>query len=124
MVAARTGREKKWKMPSTCPFCGNPIVRIEGEAVARCTGGFSCPSRVREWLFHFASRGGMDIEHLGYKTIDMLLAEGLIEDPADIFIFDPQVLAGREGWKETSIENLRKAIDRARDRPVSRLLSR
>jgi DNA ligase (NAD+) len=123
VVSARTGREKKWKMPSACPFCGNPIVRIEGEAVARCTGGFSCPSRVREWLFHFASRGGMDIEHLGYKTIDMLLAEGLIEDPADIFLFDPAVLAGREGWKETSIENLRKAIDRARDRPVSRLLT-
>jgi DNA ligase (NAD+) len=123
VAAARTGREKKWKMPAKCPFCGNPIVRIEGEAVARCTGGFSCPSRVREWLFHFASRGGMDIEHLGYKTIDMLLADGLIQDPADIFLFDPGVLAGREGWKETSIENLRRAIDRARDRPVSRLMT-
>src|SRR5690606_38694277 len=56
VVAARTGEEKVWQMPSHCPFCGNPIVRPEGEAVARCTGGFSCPSRVREWLFHFAGR--------------------------------------------------------------------
>ena len=123
VVSVRTGREKKWKMPPRCPFCGNPIVRVEGEAVARCTGGFSCPSRVREWLFHFASRGGMDIEHLGYKTIDMLLSDGLIQDPADIFLFDPGALAGREGWKETSIDNLRRAIDRARDRPISRLLN-
>ncbi len=123
VVSTRTGREKKWKMPSHCPFCGNPIVRVEGEAVARCTGGFECPSRVREWLFHFASRGGMDIEHLGYKTIDMLLTDGLIKDPADIFTFDPESLAGKEGWGTISIENLRTAIDGARDRPVSRLLT-
>ncbi len=123
VVSARTGKEKKWKMPGKCPFCGNPIVRTEGEAVARCTGGFECPSRVREWLFHFASRGGMDIEHLGYKTIDMLLNDGLIKDPADIFTFDPEELAGKEGWGAISIENLRKAIDGARDRPAARLLT-
>jgi DNA ligase (NAD+) len=123
VVSARTGKEKKWKMPGKCPFCGNPIVRTEGEAVARCTGGFECPSRVREWLFHFASRGGMDIEHLGYKTVDMLLNDGLIKDPADIFTFDPEELAGKEGWGATSIENLRKAIEGARDRPAARLLT-
>ncbi len=123
VVAARTGREKRWKMPSTCPFCGNPIVRQEGEAVARCTGGFACPSRVREWLAHFAGRSGMDIEHLGYKTIDLLLAEGLITDPAGIFTFDPETLGGKEGWGDISIGNLARAIDAARDRPVARLLT-
>ncbi len=123
VVSARTGKEKVWSMPAKCPFCGNPIVRPEGEAVARCTGGFECPSRVREWLFHFASRGGMDIEHLGYKTIDLLLSEGLIEDPADIFTFDTDQLLEREGWGEISVGNLRRAIEDAKDRPLARLLA-
>jgi DNA ligase (NAD+) len=123
VLSARTGKEKKWKMPSKCPFCGNPIVRIDGEAVARCTGGYTCPSRVREWLFHFASRGGMDIEHMGYKTIDLLLNEKMIADPADIFIFDPEELLGREGWGAISVANLKKAIVAAKDRPASRLLT-
>jgi DNA ligase (NAD+) len=123
VVSARTGNEKAWSMPTDCPFCGNPIVRVEGEAVARCTGGFACPSRVREWLFHFASRGGMDIEHVGYKTIDLLLKEGMISDPADIFTFDVDQLRGREGWGEISVTNLRRAIDAAKDRPVARLVT-
>lgn len=123
VAAARTGKEKRWSMPKKCPFCGNPIVRVDGEAIARCTGGFECPSRVREWLFHFASRGGMDIEHMGYKTIDLLLGEGLISDPADIFTFDVDRLLGREGWGEISVSNLKRAIEAAKDRPVARLLT-
>ena len=123
VVAARTGDEKKWSMPANCPFCGNPIVRPEGEAVARCTGGFECPSRVREWLFHFSSRGGMDIEHMGYKTIDLLLAKGWITDPADIFTFDARRLLDIEGWGEISVANLAAAIDEAKERPVARLLT-
>ena len=123
VVAARKGDEKKWSMPANCPFCGNPIVRPEGEAVARCTGGFECPSRVREWLFHFSGRGGMDIEHMGYKTIDLLLANGWITDPADIFTFDPRLLLEVEGWGEISVTNLAKAIEAAKDRPIARLLT-
>ncbi len=123
VVSARTGKEKKWKMPKNCPFCGNPIVRIEGEAVARCTGGFECPSRVREWLFHFSGRGGMDIEHMGYRTIDLLLDKGYISDPADIFTFDIDQLLDEEGWGEISVDNLKGAVKAASDRPVARLLT-
>ncbi len=123
VVAARTGEEREWSMPVDCPFCGHPIIRPDGEAVARCTGGFECPSRVREWLFHFAGRGGMDIEHLGYKTIDLLLANDWITDPADIFTFDTGLLIGLEGWGEISVGNLARAIEGAKDRPVARLLT-
>ena len=123
VLSARTGKEKKWRMPKKCPFCGNPIVRVEGEAVARCTGGFECPSRLREWLFHFASRGGMDIEYMGYKTIDLLITEGLIADPADIFTFDVDSLLERDGWGEISVNNLKTSIEAAKDRPVARLLT-
>lgn len=119
----RTGAERVWTMPATCPFCGSPIVRREGEAVARCTGGLACPSRLREYLFHFAGRGGMDIEGLGYKTIDMLLREGLIADPADIFSLTSDDLISRERWGEVSVGNLLAAIAAARDRPLARLLT-
>lgn len=122
VVSVRTGDEQEWFMPADCPFCGNPIIRPPGEKVARCTGGYTCPSRIREWLFHFASRGGLDIEGLGYKTIDLLLKETLIQDPADIFLLKPEQLLGYEGWGEISVGNLMKGVDAARTRPVARLL--
>lgn len=123
VLSRRPAATPEWNMPADCPFCGHPIVLPEGEAKARCTGGFSCPSRLREYLFHFASRGAMDIEGLGYKTVDMLLSEGLIEDPADIFTLAPEALLDREGWGEVSVGNLLAAIAAAKDRPLGRLLT-
>ena len=122
VVSRRTGDETVWHMPADCPFCGNPIVRPEGEKVARCTGGLVCPSRVREWLFHFAGRSAMDIEGMGYKTVDLLLSNSLINSPADIFFLAPDDLMQFEGWGQTSVDNLMSAIDAARDQPVARLL--
>ena len=118
----RDGSERAWAMPSHCPFCGNAIVRVEGEKVARCTGGFTCPSRVREYLFHFTSRGAMDIEGMGYKTLDMLQKRELIKTPADIFFLKAEDFAGIEGWGEVSIGKLIAAIDRARSRPLAQVL--
>ena len=122
IAANRPSGARRWRMPGRCPFCGYPIVLPEGEAKARCTGGYACPSRLREYLFHFASRGAMDIEGLGYKTVDFLLAEHLISDPADIFVLTPDDLLGHERWGELSVANLMAAIDAARDRPLARLL--
>lgn len=122
VVSLRTGDEEIWRMPSECPFCGNPIVRPDDEKVARCTGGFECPSRLREWLFFFAGRSAMDIEGLGYKTIQLLIDEGLVSDPADIFFLTPDSFAGFEGWGETSVGNLMDGIEAARDRPIARLI--
>jgi DNA ligase (NAD+) len=122
VVSRRTGDETVWHMPENCPFCANPIVLPEGEKVARCTGGLECPSRLREWLAHFVGRSGMDIEGMGYKTIDLLIAEELIKDPADIFFLEPAALLGREGWGELSVGNLMAGIDEARHQPVARLL--
>lgn len=112
-----------WNMPERCPFCGHPIVLVESEAKAKCTGGYECPSRLREHLVHFAGRGAMDIEGLGYKTVDLLLTEGLVRDPADVFALKPEDLLGREGWGEVSVSNLLAAIDAAKDREVERLLT-
>lgn len=140
VASRRTGGEQPWSMPSHCPFCDAPIVRPESEKVARCTRGLTCPSRLREWLFHFAARGGMDIEGMGYKTIDFLLDHGRIEGPADIFFLGPGdfLLAehGRkpehaehgpkcwfEGWGAVSVGNLMAGVEAARDRPVEQLLA-
>ncbi|MDX1448130.1 MAG: NAD-dependent DNA ligase LigA [Acidimicrobiia bacterium] len=122
VISLRTGDEQAWSMPDDCPFCGNPIVRPEGEKVARCTGGLECPSRLREWLFFFAGRSAMDIEGLGYKTIQMLIDEGLVSDPADIFFLTPESFDDMEGWGEVSVANLMEGIDAARDRPLARLI--
>jgi DNA ligase (NAD+) len=122
VVSARDGSERPWSMPADCPFCGNPIVRPEGEKVARCTGGLACPSRLREWLFYFASRSGMDIEGLGYKTIEMLIEAGVVKDPVDIFLLEPGDFEGFEGWGDASVANLMQGIDAARDRPIARLI--
>ena len=113
----------EWHMPSNCPFCANSIVLPDGQAKAKCTGGFSCPSRLREYLFHFAPRGAMDIEGLGYKTVDLLLTEGIVSDPADIFTLDREVLLGFEGWGEISVNNLLTAIAGSKDQPLGRLLT-
>ena len=122
VVSLRQGDERVWSMPATCPFCGNPIVRPEGEKVARCTGGLRCPSRLREWLFFFAGRSAMDIEGLGYKTIQLLIDEGLVSDPADIFFLQRESFSGFEGWGEISVGNLMAGIAAARDRPIARLI--
>lgn len=80
----RTGKERKFKMPLKCPRCGTPLVRPEKEVVRRCPNE-QCPSRNVEALFHFAGRGAMDIEGLGYKTIIALWEQGIIQDPGDIY---------------------------------------
>lgn len=118
----RDGSERAFVMPAACPFCSAPIVRAGTEKVARCTGGYACPSRVREYLFHFASRGAMDIEGMGYQTVDMLLERGMIRSPADIFFLKGSDFEGIEGWREKSIGKLMAAIDRARARPLAQVL--
>ncbi|MCZ7533505.1 MAG: NAD-dependent DNA ligase LigA [Acidimicrobiia bacterium] len=113
---------KPWHMPKNCPFCGNPIVLPDGEAKAKCTGGFTCPSRLREYLYHFGSRGAMDIEGLGYKTVDALVAADLIRDPSDIYSLTVDDLMGLEGWATTSATNLIASIERSKTRPLGRLV--
>ena len=113
---------KKWKMPKTCPSCGSELVRAEGEAATRCLNIYECPSQQRERIFHFASRGGMDIEHLGYQTIIGLIEKGHLNDVGDIYFLTADQIAEVEGFAEISINNLLKAIDGSRTRPLENLL--
>jgi DNA ligase (NAD+) len=123
VVAKRPKNARPWKMPKKCPSCGTELVRREGEADWRCPNKAGCPDQSVEWLFHFAGRGAMDIEGLGYKTGIALLNKGFIKDPADIYRLTDDHLAQLEGFAEKSIENLRRAIETSKDRPLWRLLA-
>jgi DNA ligase (NAD+) len=122
VVSKRTGNEREFVMPSKCPSCGSDIVRPEGEAVARCTG-LDCPSQRVERLFHFAGRGGMDIEGLGYQTILALTNRGWLKDVADIYSLTPERLAQLDGFGEKSINNLMTAIEKSKSRSLGNLLN-
>lgn len=113
--------EGHYEPPERCPACGEELVKPEGEVIQRCVN-ISCPAMQRARLIHFASRGGMDIEGLGDKTIDLLLEHELVEDPADFFTLEVEALEELPGFAETSAKNLVQAIDEARERPLDRLI--
>jgi DNA ligase (NAD+) len=123
VVAKRPKGARRWKMPKKCPSCGTELVRREGEADWRCPNKTGCPDQSVEWLFHFAGRGAMDIEGLGYKTGIALLNKGFIKDPADIYRLTDEQISELDGFAARSIENLRLAIETSKDRPLWRLLA-
>jgi len=110
--------------PTHCPICQSEATREEGEVDVRCTGGLICPAQRLERLKHFVSRGALDIEGLGEKTIVEFLDLGWIAEPADIFRLAQHrdALLMREGWKEKSVDNLLAAIEAKRAPDAARLL--
>ncbi|MGZ3648532.1 MAG: NAD-dependent DNA ligase LigA [Syntrophales bacterium] len=117
----RTGKEKKFVMPTTCPECGSHVVRLEGEAAHRCIG-LVCPAQIKEHITHFASRGGMDIEGLGDKMVAQLVDTKLIRDPADIYFLKKESLLTLERMAEKSANNLLAAIERSKTPPFEKFL--
>lgn len=117
----RTGQEDIFEMPKTCPVCGGPVHRVEGEAAYRCENPL-CGGVVREKLIHFASRDAMDIEGMGPSVVDNLLACRLVKDPADLYGLTSDTVQGMERMGEKSADNLIRAIDASRTRGLSKLL--
>ena len=118
----RTGQEPPFVMPHTCPECGSPARREEGQAAWRCLNQH-CPARLREGIYHFVSRPAMNIEGLGPQLINQLLAAGKITDAADIFTLTMDDLLPLPRMGQKSAENLLNAINVARTRPLSALLA-
>ncbi len=120
-----------WTMPTACPFCGSPIERLDGEAASYCTN-IDCPNRLLESVEHFASRGAMDIEGLGYETAKILLDSGLLNDVAGIYDLDrARLLAtpglgpkepSKKGAPTTRVDNLLAGIEGSKKQPLERLL--
>ena len=113
-----------YHFPDHCPECHSEAVAEEGEVDVRCTGGLVCPAQRTERLKHFVSRGALDIEGLGEKTIDEFFALGWLESPADIFRLKARraAILEREGWKDKSVENLLAAVENKRSPDAARLL--
>ncbi|MFZ5535977.1 MAG: NAD-dependent DNA ligase LigA [Pseudomonadota bacterium] len=108
--------------PATCPVCGSHIEQIEGEAVARCTGGLYCPAQRREALRHFASRRAMDIDGLGEKLIAQLDEAGQVKRLDDLYRLKLADIAALERMGEKSAQNLLEAIERSKHTTLARFL--
>ncbi len=117
----RSGKERAFRMPDTCPVCGSKVVRLEGEVAKRCID-LACPAQIRENIKHFVSRSGMDIEGLGDKIVTQLLDAGLIGDPADIYGITKEQLLELERFADKSAENLITAVARSKHPPLERFL--
>ena len=108
--------------PKTCPVCDSAIVRIEGEAVARCTGGLFCAAQRKEALKHFVSRKAMDIDGIGGKLIEQLVDRELIHTPADLFKLDLTTLTRLERMGAKSAENALASLEKAKNTTLARFI--
>jgi DNA ligase (NAD+) len=121
VTSERTGAERVFTMPADCPFCGTPVLRPAGEAVARCPNR-ACPEKVRQRLQHFVSRGAMDIEGLGGRRLDQLVDAGLVRDAADLYHLTAEQLLPLERMGEKLAGNLLAAIEGSKTRPLNCLI--
>ncbi|MBI5206073.1 MAG: NAD-dependent DNA ligase LigA [Nitrospirae bacterium] len=117
----RTGEEKKFPIPEKCPACGSSVVREDGEVAVRCVS-LHCPAQVQEKIAHFASRGGMDIEGLGEKNIELLYSRGLIKHFEDIYKLKKEDLLELPRFAEKSAQNLIEAIEKSKHATLSKFL--
>lgn len=108
--------------PKTCPVCDSAIVRIEGEAVARCTGGLFCAAQRKEALKHFVSRKAMDIDGVGGKLIEQLVDRELIHTPADLFKLDLTTLTRLDRMGAKSAENALASLEKAKNTTLARFI--
>lgn len=114
VIEKRPDNARIVELPDTCPVCQSDIVQIEGEVVARCSGGLYCPAQRKEAIRHYASRKALDIEGLGDKWIDILVDRELVNTVADLYLLKKADLTGLERMGEKSAANLINAIDRSR----------
>ena len=117
----RAGKEKKFRFPDKCPVCGSKVERPEGEAAYRCTG-LACPAQLKENLAFFVSKGGMDIDGLGYKLLEQLVDLKIVKDPADIYFLTKKDLLKMERMGDKLAQNLLHAISKSKNPDLPHLI--
>ena len=122
ITSKRRAGARRPELPSDCPVCGSPIVKPEGEVVARCSGGLKCAAQQKERLRHFASRLALDIEGVGDKLVDQLVAAGLVANPADLYRLTREQLAELERMGEKSADNLLAALAASKQTTFQRFI--
>ncbi len=110
------------QLPATCPECGADVIKPQGEAVARCSGGLYCRAQRKEAIKHFAARRAMDVEGLGDKLVDQLVERDLVQDPADLYALKAEDLAALERMGEKSARNLIEALEKSKQTTLGRFL--
>ncbi len=118
----RDGTQRPFHIPDRCPVCREEVVRVEGEVAYRCINAV-CPAKLKEAIFHFASKRAMDIDGLGEKLIGRIVDEGLVKDFADIYGIDKKTWARLERMAEKSARNITEAVDRSRTVELSRFIN-
>jgi DNA ligase (NAD+) len=118
----RTGKERPYVPPATCPECGTPTVKPEGEVWTRCPNRKDCPGQIVQALKHFVSRGAMDIEGYGEKLVYRFYNEGLVRALPDLYGLDVERLEQLDGFQRRSAENLVASIERSKEQPFHRVL--
>ena len=113
---------RRFRMPKNCPVCGSHVMRVEGEAVVRCSGGLFCPAQRKEAIKHFASRRALDIEGLGDKLVEQLVEKSLIHDVSDLYQLTVDDLAGLERMAEKSAGNLVEALEASKSTALARFI--
>ncbi len=111
VVDLRPADSTPWKMPKKCPVCGTPVVKAEHEVALRCPNKRGCPAQKLRRLIYFASKQGLDIEHLGEKVVEQLVQKGFVTNPSDFYSLEASSLLELEGFKEKSVENLLNSIE-------------
>jgi DNA ligase (NAD+) len=122
VIEARSGKERKYKLPTTCPTCGQAVEHFEGEVAWYCVNA-ACPAQLVRNVEHFVSRGAMDIVGLGIKIVEQLIEAGLVKDVADLFTLKKEQLLGLEGFAEKKAENLLNSLEQAKGRSLNRLIA-
>ena len=122
LVDKRTGEEREFAMPAECPVCGTAVVQDEGAVRVYCPNP-ACPARVSQELSHFVGRGGMDIEGAGWKVLEQLLQRGMVKQRGDFYRLSVEDLESLDRFGRKSAENLHRAIQKARRRPLARILN-
>ena len=122
LAEQRDGSERRFEMPARCPMCRSQVYREEGEAAYRCVG-LACPAKLKESLKFFGSRNALDIEGLGEKLIDQLVAKKLVADSADLYGLEEDTLASLERMGAKSAQNLVRELGRSKDTTLDRFVT-
>ena len=122
VMSERPEHVREVAFPTTCPVCGSDVERVEGEAVARCTGGLICGAQRKESLKHFVSRRAMDVDGMGDKIIDQLVEKEYVKTPADLFRLTAGKLTGLDRMGPKSAQNLVNALQKAKQTTLARFL--
>lgn len=117
----RTGSEKTFRIPAKCPVCDSKVIRLEDETAHRCPN-IACPAQIKERIFHFTSRGGLDIEGLGSMTISQLVDSKIVFNPGDLFKLNKDIILSLERYADKSAENLLKSIEDSKDTTLTRFI--